>query len=165
MSGAYDGTAGWQDTASQSPSRENRIREASDGTLTKRLQDVVDLAYRAGTVGITFKDVDNSHLGTHHGQSSGALSNLHKQAQLFRLTEYTRNRCSVYIHPHHSSSFSEAEFDRLPSETKAQKRIRDMKKMMLQIAVLEEENDYLKRKIGSLQINLNLAGQSEGEES
>ncbi len=164
MNGAYNGTAGWQDTASQSPSRENRIREASDGTLSKRLQDVLDFAYRQGTIGITFKDVD-SRLRTHHGQSSSALSNLHKQGQLFRLTDYTRNRCSVYIHPHHSSRFSEAEFDRLPSETKTQKRIRAMHKMTLQIAVLEEENDYLKRKIDALQHNLNQARQSEGEES
>lgn len=163
--GYYWGTAGWQDTARQSASRERAIREAGDGTLSKRLQDVMDFAYRAGTIGITFKDVDE-HIGTHHGQSSGALSNLHKQCKLFRLTEYRRDKCSVYIHPHHASRFTEAEYDRLPSETKTEKRLRQMAEMTLQIAMLEEENDYLRKKIDSLTTIPNQSpSQSSEEES
>jgi hypothetical protein len=165
MTGYYWGTAGWQDNAIQSASRDRAIREASDGTLSKRLEQVVDLAYRSGTVGITFKDVDKQ-LGTHHGQSSGALSNLHRQCKLFRLTEYRRDRCSVYIHPYFADRFNDREYDRLPSETEAKKRLRLIQELEQEITQLTEENDYLKKKIDSLSTSpLPTAGQSLEEGS
>jgi hypothetical protein len=150
MSGYYWGTAGWQDAAAQSPSREKAIREASDGTLSKRLSRVLDFAYRQGTLGITFKDVDDA-LGTHHGESSGALSNLHKQGLLFRLTQYRKPgqpRCSVYIHRDHANSFSEGEFSRTPAETKGERLKREAKDMELQIKALLDEVAHLKRRLG-----------------
>jgi hypothetical protein len=38
--------------------------------------------------------------GWHHGQASGALSDLHKAGLIARLVE-RRNRCSVYVLPEH----------------------------------------------------------------
>lgn len=147
MSGYYWGTAGWQDAAQSSPSRERAIREASDGTLSKRLNAVLSLAVGAGTVGITFKDVDTV-LGTHHGQSSGALSNLHKQGKLFRLTEYRRDRCAVYIHPSHAERFQTSEYSTVPAETSMERLKRQAKAQEITIRELMDEITHLKRRLG-----------------
>lgn len=150
MSGYYWGTGGWQDDAAGSPSRERAIREASDGTLSKRLSKVLDFAYRNGTNGITFKDVDEA-LGTHHGQSSGALTNLHKQGKLCRLALYRKpgqKRCSVYVHADFADRFSEEELYRTPSETKSQRLIREAGDMERLIAELRDEVAHLKRRLG-----------------
>lgn len=147
MTGYYWGTAGWQDAAAQSPSRERAIRESSDGTLSKRMADVLALAATQGTVGITFRDIDRA-LGTHHGQSSSALSNLHKQGQLFRLTEYRREKCSVYIHPVFADRFSPQEYTRQPSETAAERRKKEAQQNERLIKELMDEIDHLKRRLG-----------------
>ena len=147
MTGYYWGTAGWQDTAAQSPSRETAIREASNGKLKTRLNEVLSLALSVGTVGITFKDVD-AELHIDHGKSSGALSNLHKQGKLFRLTEYQRNGCSVYIHPDYASRFESSEYSRLPAETAMERLKRQAKEQETTIKELMDEIAHLKRRLG-----------------
>ena len=147
MTGYYWGTAGWQDADAKSPSRETAIREASNGTLKTRLHAVLMLALGAGTVGITFKDVD-AELRTHHGKSSGALSNLHKQGKLFRLTEYRRDGCSVYIHPDYASRFESSEYSRLPAETAMERLKRQAKEQETTIKELMDEIAHLKRRLG-----------------
>lgn len=52
---------------------------------------------RAGEKGITWKELGIA-LGLHHGQSSGALSNLHRSGLIVRLAE-RRQRCGVYVLP------------------------------------------------------------------
>jgi hypothetical protein len=147
VTGYYWGTAGWQDAAAQSPSRETAIREASNGTLKTRLNEVLSLALSVGTVGITFKDVcDELHI--HHGKSSGALSNLHKQRKLFRLTEYQRDGCSVYIHPDHAHRFESSEYSRLPAETAMERLKRQAKEQEATIKQLMDEIAHLKRRLG-----------------
>ena len=105
------------------------------------------LALSAGTVGITFKDVD-AELGTHHGKSSGALSNLHKQQKLFRLTEYRRDGCSVYIHPDYAQRFKSREYSRLPAETAMELLKRQAKEQETTIDELMDEIAHLKRRLG-----------------
>lgn len=62
-----------------------------------RLDGVVKVAEGAGSWGVTWQDVANE-LGLHHGQASGALSRLHRDGALLRLSE-RRGRSSVYVTP------------------------------------------------------------------
>jgi hypothetical protein len=149
MSGYYWGTAGWQDAAAQSPSREKAIREASDGTLSKRLSKVLDFVYRQGTIGATFRDIDEA-LGTHHGQSSGALTNLHKQGKIARLAVYRKPgqpRCSVYVHAAYADMFDDNELYRTPTETKSQRLVREARELERVIVELRDEIAHLKRRL------------------
>ena len=61
----------------------------------------IDVAHRmvarAGTRGITWKELGRE-LGLHHGQASGALSNLHRSDLIVRLID-RRERCGVYVLP------------------------------------------------------------------
>ena len=140
------------DLHEESASRERAIREASDGTFLKRRDKVVDLAYGHGSIGITFKDVDAA-LGTHHGQSSGALSTLHKEGKLYRLTKYRKPnqpRCSVYVHPDHAGVFEPDEILTSPSESKMQRLVREASDYEQIIQRLLEEKDFLERRLEAL---------------
>lgn len=61
------------------------------------LQKTYIEAARGGMRGVTWYEV-SSRLRVHHGNSSGALSTLHKQGTLARLCE-TRGGCSIYVTP------------------------------------------------------------------
>ena len=85
-------TAGW----SGSDASHDRAREeALSGTATKRQRAVLIFLAARGSVGATWKEV-SENFGWHHGQSSGALSGLHKEGQIARLVD-RRERCSVYV--------------------------------------------------------------------
>lgn len=138
----------YTDLSEQSASRERAIREHSDGTFKRRQDQVVDFAYRHGTIGITFKDCNE--LDMHHGESSGALSSLHKQGKLFRLTKYRKPgqpRCSVYIHPEYAGAFAEDEIARTPGESKMQRLVREAEDKERYIARLIDENNILRRRL------------------
>jgi predicted transcriptional regulator len=51
---------------------------------------------RAGTVGLTWKDIATT-TGWHHGTASGVLSVLHMSGAIVR-TYTVRNKCKVYVH-------------------------------------------------------------------
>jgi hypothetical protein len=51
----------------------------------------------AGRRGLTWREL-SAILGMHHGQASGALSNLHRTGGAVRLAE-ARERCGVYVSP------------------------------------------------------------------
>lgn len=89
----YDGTEGH---AGSETSAQRALREALDGTASKRQRFVLILADRAKERGITVAEIRDSTL--HHGRVSGALSVLHKVGKLSRLTE-VRGRCKVYVLP------------------------------------------------------------------
>lgn len=89
----YAGTEGY---AGSDTSRERAIREAVDGTASKRQRFILILAGRAQEKGITVAELRDASL--HHGRVSGALSVLHKTGKLARLTE-SRDRCKVYVLP------------------------------------------------------------------
>lgn len=147
MSGIYsDGTGGWSEDGA---SRDRAVREALDGTFSERLRKIRDLAYEMGVVGITFKDVDEQ-LGTHHGQSSGALTNLHKQGALYRMTVYRRDRCSVYIHPDHAHRFLPEELMTSPAESKAERLRRELADNQKVIEQLRDEVQMLRRRLNAL---------------
>jgi hypothetical protein len=81
-------------------SRERAVREAGDGTLAARQAQMLDLLADAGPVGLTWKEIGD-RTGQHHGQVSGALSNLHAGNLVACLASVRRNRCAVYVLPEH----------------------------------------------------------------
>lgn len=90
----YNGTSGWSGTDTS----EERAKEADS---TGRTAEVQTFVFRyllwQRSHGATWKELaEASRL--HHGTISGALSVLHKEGKIARLTE-RRNRCRVYVHP------------------------------------------------------------------
>jgi DNA-binding MarR family transcriptional regulator len=53
------------------------------------------LLRRAGIDGLTWRDL-SEQTGWHHGTASGALSVLHKDGQIARLSE-RRDKCQIYV--------------------------------------------------------------------
>jgi hypothetical protein len=104
----YAGTSGWSGSET---SRERAETADADGTTTERQQAVLRLlrernvyadtpgnpVWTGGIGGLTWKEL-GVLAGMHHGQASGALSVLHKEGRIARLTE-RRNRCAVYVLP------------------------------------------------------------------
>jgi len=72
----YAGTEGW---SGSDTSRERAYNDATDGTASKRQRDVLDLMSRQEGDGVTWSEVADA-LNLHHGQASGSLSALHKEA-------------------------------------------------------------------------------------
>lgn len=87
-------TGGW---SGSDTSKERAVTEATDGTLQKRQLQVLTLLHQRKWSGATWKEVAGV-LRLHHGQASGALSNLHKAGRVARLT-HKRRKCAVYVHP------------------------------------------------------------------
>lgn len=78
-------------------SAERARAEATSGTATRRQRLVLYLLRQANMKGLTWRELSAS-TGQHHGQASGALSNLHKMGRVARLVE-RRGRCHVYVLP------------------------------------------------------------------
>lgn len=90
----YAGTSGWSGSEA---SRDRALTQDGDGTTATRQERVVAVLTRAGTNGVTWKELAD-RMGMHHGQASGVLSVLHKEGLIARLVE-RRNRCSIYVVP------------------------------------------------------------------
>ncbi len=92
----YAGTSGY----SGSDTSEERARQQdADGTTSERQRRTRSVIAATGGAGCTWKELSDV-TGWHHGESSGALSVMHKEGVLARLTE-RRNRCAVYVLPEH----------------------------------------------------------------
>jgi len=72
------------------------MREIATGKLSERQAQILDLLDDAGFCGLTWQGCGDL-LGLHHGQISGALSNLHGCGQVFALRE-VRDRSHPYVH-------------------------------------------------------------------
>jgi hypothetical protein len=83
--------------AGSDTSRERAERDDRSGRTQHRQRQVLDLLAQRGTVGLTYKELCG-FTDWHHGQASGALSVLHKEGRIARLT-IRRDRCLVYVHP------------------------------------------------------------------
>lgn len=108
----YGGTEGSSGSAA---SHERATREARDGTATERQERLLSFLDEQGEYGATWQEVGTS-LGLHHGQVTGALSNLHKAGIVARLTT-KRARCSVYVLPEHVAGRATAAQGRRDAET------------------------------------------------
>ena len=98
----YRGTGGYVERPA---SIERAVREARDGTLSKRQQDLLLALAEAGKAGATWQQL-GLRLNMHHGQVSGALSNLHKAGEVFML----RNKYNK-SHPYVAKQFRHAYTD------------------------------------------------------
>jgi len=90
----YAGTSGYSgsDTSEARARRDDRSGKTKD-----RQHTVMTTLASAGRHGMTWKELATRH-GWHHGQASGALSVLHKEKLICRLSE-RRERCKVYVTP------------------------------------------------------------------
>jgi len=69
-------------------------------------------------------------MNLHHGQVSGALSNLHKSGHVFML-HAQRNRCHPYCHAKHRVNYPPAARIDEPTQTKAGKRKDDLEQLLI----------------------------------
>jgi len=96
----YPEPGGQTYTSGHNPAETSTSRaldEAADGTSSRRADEVAWLVHLEGPHGLTCSEVV-ARTNLHHGQASGALSNLHKAHRLERLVE-TRGRGHVYVSP------------------------------------------------------------------
>lgn len=88
----YNGSSGWSgtDTSEERADISDRF-----GDTAARQQYVLNLLEASKEYGATWKEIsDKSNM--HHGQSSSALSVLHKAGRIARLIE-RRDKCRVYV--------------------------------------------------------------------
>ena len=116
----YAGTGGH---AGSEASRERAETAASDGTLAVRQQKIVDALLSTGVSGATWVTLGQT-LSLHHGQISGALSNLHQAGLVFMLKK-RHNRSHPYVHARYREFYQDDEVHDSPKTTKAgQRRVR-----------------------------------------
>jgi len=125
----YNGTAG---AVNQPASTERAQTEADSGTAKARASAVLKLLYD-NPIGLTYQQV-GKNLNLHHGQSSGALSTLHKAGLVF-MTFERRNKCQVYVHAAYRDRFKPHERIDTPAQTKAGKRKDDMERLLQAIII------------------------------
>jgi len=111
----YAGTSGWSGTDT---SRDRAAREDTDGTTSHRQRATLTALRDVGRDGYTWRELAAT-LGWHHGQASGALSTLHKEGRIVRLTE-KRDRCRVYVHPAHQDGRDADTYQPRPSAVATQ---------------------------------------------
>jgi hypothetical protein len=90
----YNRSSGW---SGSDTSQKRAARDDGNGVTAQRQIDTMNALETAGQAGLTWHELAY-HYGWHHGQASGALSNLHKTAHIERLKE-TRNKSHVYVLP------------------------------------------------------------------
>ena len=113
----YDGTGGH---AGSEASRLRAETEADDGTLADRQAIVLNYLDGAGASGATWVTTGQA-LSLHHGQVSGALSNLHQAGAVFMLRK-RHNRSHPYVHAKYRAFYTDAEVHDSPKSTKAGQR-------------------------------------------
>ena len=89
----YNGTAGWSGTDT---SMQRAVDNIHSGRELNNQELALHMLKRAGTVGLTWKDIATT-TGWHHGTASGVLSVLHMSGAIVR-TYTVRNKCKVYVH-------------------------------------------------------------------
>lgn len=110
----YRGTGGYAGTDT---SRERAESEIDDGTLAVRQQKILDALDEQGAGGATWATLGRI-LSLHHGQISGALSNLHQAGLVFMLRK-RHNRSHPYVHLNYRGMYTDDEVHDSPKQTKA----------------------------------------------
>ena len=122
------------------------MREIASGKLSERQAQILDLLDDAGFCGLTWNDC-GSLLGLHHGQISGALSNLHGCGQVFALRE-VRDRSHPYVHIKYRDRWdADARYDE-PVRT------RNSKERELQAQLLEAVREAISDEWSETKINI-----------
>lgn len=113
----YNGTGGYVERPA---SIDRAVREAKDGTLSKRQAQVLSQLELAGAQGATWKTLGQL-LNLHHGQVSGALSNLHKAGAVFMLRA-KQQRCHAYVLRRYRWAYTDEQVFDTPATTRAGER-------------------------------------------
>ena len=125
---------------------ERAEREASDGTAADRALDI--LAILADEpFGLTWAELAD-RLSLHHGQVSGALSNLHKTRRVFMLREKV-GRSHPYLHEKFRTDYDTDERYDDPAQTRSG-RTRELER---QIITALEANHRIDRPTGDAYID------------
>ena len=88
----YGGSSGW---SGSDTSRARADIADRTGATESRQAITLGLLRRAGIDGLTWRDL-SEQTGWHHGTASGALSVLHRDGQIARLSE-RRTKCQIYV--------------------------------------------------------------------
>jgi hypothetical protein len=123
----YNGTGGY---VNRPASKERAVREAKDGTLSARQQAVLQELLTAGPTGATWKSIGYA-LNLHHGQVSGALSNLHKAGLVFML-RVKRYKCHPYVAAQYRQNYTDAQVWDKPAQTRAGERRQLLEQLLAQ---------------------------------
>jgi hypothetical protein len=127
-------------------STERAEREASDGTAADRSILILALL-NVYPDGLTWGQVAD-RLGLHHGQASGALSNLHKTGRVFMLRE-KRGKSHPYVHDKYRGHYPAYERYDDPAQTRSG-RTRELER---QIITALESNHRIDRPTGDAYID------------
>jgi predicted transcriptional regulator len=126
---AYQGTSGF---VNQPASIARATTEAATGISTERAQKILNTIAESFD-GWTWRELaEQLHL--HHGQISGALSNLHKSGHVFMLREQ-RNRCHPYVHSKWRERYSNTERIDEPVRTSSNQRKDQLEELLEQLVI------------------------------
>lgn len=120
----YAGTSGY---VNQPASIARATTEANNGTSTERARLIL-ARLRGMPYGMTWKELGEA-LGLHHGQISGALSNLHKSGDVFMVRKQ-RNKCHPYCHSSMRGFYTSEERIDQPVKTKTTQRLQDLEELL-----------------------------------
>lgn len=120
----YNGTTG---AVHQPASQERAQREAKTGTAKERATRILELLEHQPN-GMTWKQL-GALMNLHHGQVSGALSNLHKSGHVFMLQKQ-RDRCHPYCHIKWQTQYAPDERIDQPAQTKAGRRKDELERLL-----------------------------------
>lgn len=119
----FNGTSGW---AGSQASHERQMMIDESGDTGKRQREVLNELRNAGSYGAIWRDIALA-LNLHHGQASAALSVLHREGIIARLTD-KRSKCSIYVLPEfvNDRATSEAMKTKASTNAHAIKALRDL---------------------------------------
>lgn len=135
----YNGTAGY---VNRPASRDRAFAEVADGTLGARQRQILDVLSDLGSDGGTWREIAE-YLGDrgvhlHHGEVSGALSNLHRAGKVFALKEQ-RSKCHPYVLVQHRNwYFDEDRFDE-PAKTRSTQRKELLEELLIACRAMVQE--------------------------
>jgi predicted transcriptional regulator len=120
----YAGTSGY---VNQPASLARATTEAASGVSTERARLVLQALCNFPS-GFTWRQLAES-LNLHHGQISGALSNLHKSGHVFMLRQQ-RNKCHPYVHIMYRDVYAPEQRIDEPVKTKSNQRLTDLEELL-----------------------------------
>lgn len=123
----YNNTSGY---VTQPASMDRAHREAATGISSERARNILNLMIKdpRNPEGWTWKELGD-HFGLHHGQISGALSNLHRAGEIFMLRTQ-RNKCHPYVHAMYRHQFTDDQRIDAPVKTKSNQRLSDLEELL-----------------------------------
>lgn len=90
----YGNTSGWSGSTA---SKERATTADKTGVTSDRQRTTLNAVYIAGIDGLTWQEL-SEQTGWHHGTASGALSVLHRDGRIARLSD-RRHKCQIYVLP------------------------------------------------------------------